>query len=72
MNSWETDIIKEEESREDSACWLRNFPRATRVLEIPYELDDKSKFGYIVEILELHNPSFDDNLSKALDLFKNF
>ena len=81
LNSWETDVIKEEESREDFVCWLRNFSKASWALEIPYELnnkykpafpdflvirrDNKSKFGYVVDILEPHNSSLDDNLRKA-------
>ena len=27
--------------------------------------DNKSKFGYVVDILEPHNPCFDDDLIKA-------
>ncbi|NRN79111.1 hypothetical protein IMAU50064_01748 [Lactobacillus helveticus] len=81
LNSWEEKVIKEEERRPDFVCWLRNPPRKTWSLTIPYKLhgdekpaypdfliirrDEKSKFGYVVDILEPHNPSLDDNLGKA-------
>lgn len=81
LNSWESDVIEEEESRADFVCWIRNIPKLNWALEIPYKLngkdkaaypdfliirqDRKSKFGYVVDILEPHNPSFDDNLGKA-------
>lgn len=81
LNGWETGVIKEEEQRKDFVCWLRNPPRKPWSLSIPYKLDginkpaypdflivrkdDKSKFGYVVDILEPHNQSFDDNLGKA-------
>lgn len=81
LNNWEERVIKEEERRPDFVCWLRNPPRKTWSLTIPYKLhgdekpaypdfliirrDEKSKFGYVVDILEPHNPSLDDNLGKA-------
>lgn len=81
LDGWESGVIKEEEQRKDFVCWLRNSSRKPWALSIPYRLDgkikqaypdflivrkdDKSKKGYIVDILEPHNPSFDDNLGKA-------
>ena len=81
LNGWESRVIDEEEQRDDFVCWLRNPPRKPWSLSIPYKLngidkpaypdflivrkDDKSKFGYVVDILEPHNQSFDDNLGKA-------
>lgn len=81
LNGWETGVIKEEEQRKDFVCWLRNPPRKPWSLSIPYKLngidkpaypdflivrkDDRSKFGYVVDILEPHNQSFNDNLGKA-------
>ena len=81
LNGWESGVIEEEEQRDDFVCWLRNPPRKPWSLSIPYKLngiikpaypdflivrkDDKSKFGYVVDILEPHNQSFDDNLGKA-------
>lgn len=81
LNGWEFGVIEEEEQRDDFVCWLRNPPRKPWSLSIPYKLngiikpaypdflivrkDDKSKFGYVVDILEPHNQSFDDNLGKA-------
>lgn len=81
LNGWESGVIDEEEQRDDFVCWLRNPPRKPWSLSIPYKLngidkpaypdflivrkDDKSKFGYAVDILEPHNQSFNDNLGKA-------
>lgn len=81
LNGWESGVIDEEEQRDDFVCWLRNPPRKPWSLSIPYKLngidkpaypdflivrkDDKSKFGYVVDILEPHNQSFNDNLGKA-------
>ena len=84
MNNWEEGVIKEEEQKPDFVCWLRNPPRKPWSLTIPYELhhdkkpaypdfliirkDEKSKLGYVVDILEPHNPTLVDNLGKAQGL----
>lgn len=81
LNGWEEDVIKEERQRKDFVCWLRNPPRNSWSLSIPYKLkgidrsaypdfliirkDEKGGFGYVVDILEPHNQSLDDNLGKA-------
>lgn len=81
LNSWEQGVIAEEEKKPDFVCWLRNPPRKPWSLTIPYKLhgdekpaypdfiivrrDNKSKLGYIVDILEPHNPALEDNLGKA-------
>lgn len=81
LNTWEDGVIEEEQVRPDFVCWIRNPPRASWSLTIPYEInneikpaypdfliirkDDKSQAGYVIDILEPHNPDFKDNLPKA-------
>lgn len=79
LNGWESGVLAEEQKRKDYVCWLRNPPRQSWSLRIPYELDGKMKeaypdfiiirkddvLGYVMDILEPHNPDFKDNLGKA-------
>ena len=81
LNTWEDGVIEEEQQKPDFVCWLRNPPRLSWALTIPYEInnetkpaypdfliirkDSKSQAGYVVDILEPHNPDFKDNLPKA-------
>ena len=79
LNTWEAGVIEEEEKREDFVCWIRNPSRGSWALCIPYEIDGETKptypdfivvrkdrvLGYVVDILESHNPDFKDNLGKA-------
>lgn len=79
LNTWEAGVIEEEEKREDFVCWIRNPSRGSWGLCIPYEIDGEIKptypdfivvrkdcvLGYVVDILEPHNPDFKDNLGKA-------
>lgn len=79
LNTWEARVIEEEEKREDFVCWIRNPSRGSWALCIPYEIDGEIKptypdfiivrkdrvLGYVVDILEPHNPDFKDNLGKA-------
>lgn len=79
LNSWEAGVIEEEERREDFICWIRNPSKGSWALCIPYETDGVTKptypdfivvrkdqlLGYVVDILEPHNPDFKDNLGKA-------
>lgn len=79
LNSWEEGVLQEEQKRDDFACWLRNPPRQSWSLRIPYEMDGETKvtypdfiivrrdqeLGYVIDILEPHNPEFKDNLGKA-------
>lgn len=79
LNTWEAGVIEEEEKREDFVCWIRNPSRSSWALCIPYEIDGETKptypdfivvrkdrmLGYVVDILEPHNPDFKDNLGKA-------
>jgi len=79
LNTWEAGVIAEEERRADFVCWIRNPSRGSWALCIPYEIDGEIKptypdfiivrkdrvLGYVVDILEPHNPDFKDNLGKA-------
>lgn len=79
LNTWEAGLIEEEEKREDFVCWIRNPSRGSWALCVPYEIDGEIKptypdfivvrkdrvLGYVVDILEPHNPDFKDNLGKA-------
>lgn len=79
LNTWETGVIEEEEKQEDFVCWIRNPSRSSWALCIPYEIDNETKptfpdfiivrkdrvSGYVIDILEPHNPEFKDNLGKA-------
>lgn len=79
LNTWEAGVIAEEEKQKDFVCWLRNPSRKSWSLCIPYEVDNEVKptypdfivirrddlLGYVIDILEPHNPDFDDNLGKA-------
>lgn len=79
LNSWEEGVIAEEEKRDDFVCWIRNPSRGSWALCIPYEVDNEIKkmfpdfiiirkdniLGYVIDILEPHNPEFKDNLGKA-------
>lgn len=82
LNSWEVAVLAEEQKRQDYVCWLRNPPRQSWSLRIPYEIEGKCRelypdfiiirkdpdLGYLVDILEPHNPGFKDNLGKAKGL----
>jgi len=79
LNNWESGGIAEEEKRDDFVCCIRNPPRVSWALCIPYETDGEIKstypdfiiirkddrFEYVIDILEPHNPDFKDNLNKA-------
>lgn len=78
LNGWERKVIEEEEQQEDFVCWLRNPSRGSWALCIPYEIDGEKKptypdfliirrdgSDYVVDILEPHDPTRQDNLGKA-------
>ncbi|MEW8994378.1 DEAD/DEAH box helicase [Clostridium sp.] len=79
LNTWEAGVIEEEEKRDDFVCWIRNPSRASWALCIPYEIESETKptfpdfivvrkdvrLGYVIDLLEPHNPDFKDNLGKA-------
>lgn len=82
LNGWESAVLAEEQKRSDYVCWLRNPARQSWSLRMPYEMEGKCKelypdfiivrkddqLGYIIDILEPHNPDFKDNLGKAKGL----
>lgn len=76
--SWEQKLIEEEQDQNDFVCWIRNPPRSSWGLCIPCEINGetrpaypdfliirKENSGYIVDVLEPHDPSRIDNLGKA-------
>lgn len=78
LNGWERKVIEEEQKQEDFVCWLRNPSRGSWALCIPYEMDGEKKptypdfliirrdgSEYVVDILEPHDPTRQDNLGKA-------
>lgn len=79
LNSWEEGVLVEEQGQVDYVCWLRNPPRKTWSLCIPYEIGGEQKPAYpdfvivrkdsdeeyVVDILEPHDPTRIDNLGKA-------
>ena len=79
LNGWEEGVIAEEEKNPNFVCWLRNPSRKSWSLCIPYEMDNETKpaypdfiivrkdaiSGYVIDILEPHNPEYIDNLGKA-------
>lgn len=79
LNSWEQGVIAEEERQPNFICWIRNNPRKSWALTIPYEMDGKMYSAYpdfivitkgddgslVIDVLEPHDPSRTDNLPKA-------
>lgn len=79
LNGWEEGVLEEEQKRSDFVCWLRNPSRQSWSMRLPYEMDGVTKatypdfiivrkddvLGYVIDILEPHNPDFKDNLAKA-------
>ena len=79
LNGWEAGVLEEEQKHPDFVCWLRNMSRQSWSLCIPYEMDGEMKstypdfiiirkddeLGFIMDILEPHNPALKDNLGKA-------
>lgn len=82
LNTWENGVLEEEQKREDFVCWLRNASRDSWSLCIPYEKNNEilpmypdflvvrsdPDTGYVIDILEPHNPEYKDNLGKAKGL----
>ena len=72
-------LLKEEQKRSDFVCWLRNKERQSWAMCLPYEMDNitqrtypdfviirkDDELGYVMDLLEPHNPDFKDNLGKA-------
>ncbi|MDO4570916.1 MAG: DEAD/DEAH box helicase family protein, partial [Planctomycetia bacterium] len=79
LNGWEEGVLEEESKADDFVCWIRNPSRGSWSLCIPYEINGEMKpafpdfivirsdaiLGYVIDILEPHNPDYKDNLGKA-------
>ena len=79
LNSWEKLVIENEQHREDYRCWYRNPSRGEGALALYYNYKGTIKAfypdfliirkenggDYIVDILEPHDPTRDDNVGKA-------
>ena len=79
LNSWERLVIKEDRKREDYRCWYRNPCKGSEALALYYNYKGNIKpfypdfliirkengGDYILDILEPHDPTRDDNVGKA-------
>ena len=84
LNGWEERVIAEEQKREDFRCWYRNPSKGKDALTLYHEYKGTPKpfypdfliirrengGDYILDILEPHDPTRDDNVSKAKALAK--
>lgn len=81
LNTWETQIINNELSRDEVIGWLRNLPRKPWSLCMPYKMSGQDKGLYpdflvfrvmgseiVVDILDPHRPDLDDAVPKAKGL----
>ena len=82
LNGWEEGVLHEEQRQNDFVCWLRNSPRASWAMCIPYKSEDNETHllypdflivrlvegEYIVDILEPHDSGRRDNFGKARGL----
>ncbi len=82
LNGWEEGVLREERQREDFVCWIRNASKAHWALCMPYREDNnevspmypdflivrRGEDGYVVDILEPHDPTRRDNIGKACGL----
>lgn len=82
LNGWESALIDEESLQEDFVCWLRNRPRASGSLCLPYEINGEQmafypdflivrrdpKLDYVIDVLEPHGSQYADTLPKAKSL----
>jgi len=81
LKTWEKDVLDIERKRSDFVTWYRNpsAAKATNALVLVHTHNGEKKGfhpdflivrkdatdGFVVDILEPHNPAFDDNVSKA-------
>lgn len=79
LNSWERLVIEEERKRDDYRCWYRNPSKGSEALALYYYYNGtvkpfypdfivirkESGGDYILDILEPHDPTRDDNVGKA-------
>lgn len=79
LNSWERLVIEEDRKRDDYRCWYRNPSRGSEALALYYNykgivkpfypdfiiIRKENGGDYILDILEPHDPTRDDNVGKA-------
>ncbi|MBQ7634656.1 MAG: DEAD/DEAH box helicase family protein [Bacteroidaceae bacterium] len=79
LNKWEQGVIDEERRRADFRCWYRNPSRGSGALCLPYRYKGQMRGfypdflvvrreaggGYLLDILEPHDATRDDNVGKA-------
>ncbi len=79
LNGWEEGVLEEEVTQTNFVCWLRNPVKKSWSLCVPYKIGgiDKPAYpdfivirkdiasGYVIDLLEPHDPSRTDNLGKA-------
>ncbi len=79
LNGWELAVIEEEQKSEEFRCWYKNPTKGSNSLSIAYDYKGtKRSFypdflivrkenggDYILDILEPHDPTRDDNVGKA-------
>lgn len=83
LNTWEQPVLQAEQANPDFVCWLRNLDRKPWSLTIPHTSNNDEKPMYpdflivrrsgndlVVDVLEPHNQSLEDNLAKARGLAK--
>jgi type III restriction enzyme len=79
LNSWETDVLEGELSRDDLVCWVRNKDRQPWALAFPYEANDgtispaypdflffrKDGSKVVVDLVDPHGIHLPDAVGKA-------
>ena len=79
LNSWEKLVIEEDRKRDDYRCWYRNPSRGSEALALYYNykgivkpfypdfiiIRKENGGDFILDILEPHDPTRDDNVGKA-------
>lgn len=79
LNGWEKAVISEEQNSSEFRCWYRNPSRGSGALAIVYDYKSVKRLfypdflvvrkedggDYILDILEPHDPTRDDNVGKA-------
>ena len=81
LDTWEKGVLEEEMKRPDFVCWIRNQQNKGWALCVKYEMDRKLKSFYpdfivirkendnlVVDLLEPHNPAYNDNYAKTIGL----
>ncbi len=79
LNGWESELIDIEAQLPNFVCWVRNPPKASWALCLPYTIHGETKpfypdflivrsdpeLDYVVDVLEPHGNQYADNLPKA-------